>query len=153
MVGQGPLEIIWSISPAQAGPPRARTVSTWLLNNSKEGDPTSFLGNLCQCLVTVTARKMFPGVHTAPPVFHFVPIASGSVTRHHWEESGSFTFAPSLQVFIDVGKIPPEPFLRHAEQWQLSQPFLVEEMLQSPVHWNVSLFIVSEDTFSSCEVN
>jgi len=60
-----------------------------------------------------------------PPIFQFVSIASGLVTGHHWKEPGSGFFAPSLQLFMDIYKILPEPSLLQAEQPQFPQPFLI----------------------------
>ena len=60
-----------------------RTMSRWLLNFSKDGDSTSSLGNLCPCSVNLTVEKVFPNVQREPPVFRFVPVASGPVTGHH----------------------------------------------------------------------
>ena len=51
-------------------------------------------------------KEVFPHVQTEPPMFRFVPTASGLVTGHHWKEPGSVFFAPSLQVFIYVDMIP-----------------------------------------------
>jgi len=53
------------------------------LNTFKDRDSTTFLGNLCQCFVNLTVNKALPDVQREPPIFHFVPIASGPVTRHH----------------------------------------------------------------------
>ena len=36
-----------------------RTISRWLLNVSKDGNPTIAVGNLCQCSVTLTVKKCF----------------------------------------------------------------------------------------------
>ena len=46
------------------------------------------------------SKKVFPDVQRKPPVLLFVPIVSGPVTGHRWEEPGSVLFAPSLQVLI-----------------------------------------------------
>lgn len=48
-----------------------RVMSSWLLNISQEGHPTSSLGKLCQCLVTLTGEKCFlvfkiQGYETSP---------------------------------------------------------------------------------------
>ena len=51
-------------------------------------------------------KKVFPDVQREPPVFQVVPIASGPVAGHHWEEPGSVFFAPSWQVFISIDEIP-----------------------------------------------
>ena len=57
------------------------------------------------------SKKAFPNVQKEPPVLQFVPIASGSVTGNQWKEPGSILFAPSIQVFIFINKIPPQPSL------------------------------------------
>jgi len=67
-------------------------VSGWLLNISKEGDSTTFPGNLLQHFTesqnhrivgvgrdlcgSSSPKEVFPDVQTEPPVFQFVPIAS-----------------------------------------------------------------------------
>ena len=53
-----------------------------------------------------------------------MPVASGPVTGHHWKEPGSVLFASSLQVFIHIDEIPPEPSLFQTDQSHLSQPFV-----------------------------
>jgi len=77
-------------------------------------------------------KKVFPDVQWEPPVFVFVPTASGPVTGHHWKEPGSVLFTSSVQVFAYIEKIPPEPSLLPAEQSQLSQAFIMGRMLQTP---------------------
>ena len=52
------------------------------------------------------SEKKIPYVQRDPPVFPWVPIASCPVTGYHWKEPGSILFAPSLQVFVYIGKIP-----------------------------------------------
>lgn len=50
-------------------------------------------------------RKMcFPNVLRESPLFHFVPVASYSVTEHHWEEPDSIFCTVSLQVFTYIDK-------------------------------------------------
>ena len=60
-----------------------RTMAKQLLNISKNGESTTSLGNLCQCLVTLTLKKVFPDVKRESSVFQCVPIASGPGTGHH----------------------------------------------------------------------
>jgi len=67
-------------------------------------------------------------------VFHFVPTTSCPVTGHHWKAPGSVVLAPSLQVFIYIDKIPPEPSLLQAEESQLSHLLLIGDILQSLNH-------------------
>jgi len=59
---------------------QAASVCRCLLNISKEGDSTASQGNLCQCSVTFTVKKCL--LQREPPVFQFVPNASGPVTGH-----------------------------------------------------------------------
>lgn len=66
------------------------------------GKPITSLENLGQCSVA----KVFPAVQREPPVFHIVPIASGSVTGHQWKEPSSTFLAPSPEMFIDIDEIP-----------------------------------------------
>ena len=68
------------------------------------------------------SEKMFPDIQMELLVFQFVLIASGPVTVHHWEESGSILFVLSPQVFMCINKIYPypKPSLLQAKQLQLS---------------------------------
>lgn len=52
---------------------------------------------------------MLPGIWTEPPESQFVHFAFCPGTGHHWKEPGSFLFATSLQVLIDIYEILPEP--------------------------------------------
>jgi len=83
-----------------------RTMFRWLLSICKDGDSTTSLGNLCQCLATLTVKKCFLIFRQSLLCFIFVPIAFGPVTGHHWKAPGSILFAPSLQVFQHFDKIP-----------------------------------------------
>ena len=62
------------------------------------------------------SKEVFPYTQTAPSAFRCVPVASGPVSGHHREEPGSGLFVPTLQVFIYIDEIPPEPFFLLAEQ-------------------------------------
>ena len=43
----------------------------------------------------------------------------------------------TLKTFISIYKVPSQPSLLQAKKAQLLQPFLVEEILQSPHHLSV----------------
>jgi len=68
-----------------------------------------------------------------PPVFQFVPTASGPVTRHHSKEPRYILFAPSLQVFMHFKKIP----LR-----------LVFSRLKSPSFLSLSSYVMCSRPFA-----
>lgn len=59
-----------------------------LLNINKEGESTNFLGNV-PMLRHPHSAKMIADIQVETPVFKFVPIASGPVNGHHWEEPAS----------------------------------------------------------------
>lgn len=61
------------------GPGCSGPCTVWL-SICKEGDSTTSLGTLRHCSATL---MVFPDVQTGPPVFPFLPIASGSATGHH----------------------------------------------------------------------
>ena len=104
-VTKEPLDVIWSNSPAQAGPPRPSCPgwqkSRQLLNISEDEDSTNFLGTLCQCSITFTVK-----ICSELPVLLLVPIAPQSGIWHHQKEPGASLFAPSLQVFTYSSKKP-----------------------------------------------
>ena len=98
----------------------------WRLHNFP-GKPLPVLGHPHR-------EKAFPDVQMEAPLFQLVSIVSCHVTGHHYKEPGSVLFALSLQVFVYIGKIPLEPSLLQGEKSQLSQPFLIREVLQSFNH-------------------
>lgn len=78
-------------------------------------------------------------------MFQFVHIAYPPITGHPRKEHNSVLFAAFTEIFIFIGKIPPESSLLQAELVQLSQPFLLRGMLQSIHHWSLcssSMFLL-----------
>lgn len=53
------------------------------------------------------SKKVFSDVHTEPPVFLFLSIASCPVTGCHWKVSDPVWLAQSFLVFISTDKVPP----------------------------------------------
>lgn len=51
-----------------------------LLKIPKEGDSVISIRNICQCLVTLTVKRLLPDVQKEPPVFKLVPTASCPVS-------------------------------------------------------------------------
>lgn len=108
----------------------AQTMSIWFLKSSKDGDPTASPGNLCQTVLHHHTMKKCFLMFRQSLVFQFVPIASHSVTGHHWKEHDSVLFAPSLQLSIHIDKI----------SWTLSSPGWTVPTLSCEERWS-SLFI------------
>jgi len=81
-------------------------VTSWVLNLSKNGHSTCFLGNPFQCLTSLTVKKFIWGFLIEFPVFVFVPISSCHITGHRWEESGSIFLTSPHERFTPIDKIP-----------------------------------------------
>jgi len=65
-------------------------------------------------------------------VFQFVPLAPGPFTGYHSKELAVF-FTASNQIFVHIDEDPPSLLFAGLNS-PSSQPFLIEEMLQSLHH-------------------
>ena len=104
-----------------------RKASTWVLSISRGGDCTTSLGSLCQDSVTLPVKKFFL-------IFVWNFLCSSCPFSCHWtplKRVWPHPVTPAIQMFINSDK----PSLLQAEQSQVSQPFLVQEMLQAPHHF------------------
>lgn len=112
---------------------------SWQLSiTSKDQDSKISLGNLCQCLVTLTGLFfLLTAVQRQPPVFQFVPIVSGPVTRHHWKLLSPFSLCPTCR-YLYILKSSP---------W-LFQPFFTAKVIPFLHHfcWPSSLAPTSSCT-------
>ena len=79
-------------------------------------------------------EEVLPHVQMELPMLQFVPIAPCPIAGHHWQESGPILLTPTLKIFIGIYKVPSQSSLLQAEQVQLTQLFLVGEMIQSLNH-------------------
>lgn len=82
-----------------------------------------------------TQIKDLPCVCTELPVFLLVPITPCSAAAHHWKESSPIHLTPTLYILINSDEISSQSSLPEAEQSQVAQTFLVQEMLQVPNHF------------------
>lgn len=55
------------------------------------------------------SKNMFPGVQVVPPMFQFVPIGFSPVTENDLKEPGFILYVSSIQVFVYINEILPEP--------------------------------------------
>jgi len=114
-----------------------RTMSRWLLNIAKEGDSVTSLGNLGQCSVILTMKKRFLMFRQNLLCFSFCPLPPVLSLKRAWPHPFS-TFPSDISIhWWDSSQLS----LLQAEQSQLSQPFLTEELLWSP--------LLLRDVFSS----
>jgi len=98
-------------------------MSRRVLNISREGDSTTFLGSpdlLCHS----HSNKVLPCVSMELPMFQFLLIAPSFTVAYHRKESAFISLTPSLQMYINNDEILSPPSLLQAEQSQFSQPFL-----------------------------
>lgn len=62
------------------------------------------------------------------PVLQFVPVVPCPVAADHWKESCFIYLALALKICINTNEI--QPSLPQAEQYEVSQPFLIQKMLR-----------------------
>ncbi|KAK4820465.1 LOW QUALITY PROTEIN: hypothetical protein QYF61_027747 [Mycteria americana] len=85
------------------------TTSTHLLNTSRDGDSTTSLGSLCQCLTTLSVQKFFlisslnlPWCNLRP-----FPLVLSLIT---WEKRlNTHVATTSFQVVVESNKVSPQP--------------------------------------------
>lgn len=80
------------------------------------------------------SQKVFADVQSEHPVFQMVAFVPDLVPGHHWIELRSTFFAPSLQMFTYIYKFLPVASLLQDNQFQISQPFFMWQILQSLHH-------------------
>ncbi|KAK4831110.1 LOW QUALITY PROTEIN: hypothetical protein QYF61_015413 [Mycteria americana] len=103
--------------------------STRLLNTSRDGDSTTSLGSLFQCLITLSVKKNFlisslnlPWRNLRP-----FPLVLSLVT---WEKRLTPLLYNLLSV-VESNKVSPQPPFLQAKQPQFPQPLLIRLVLQT----------------------
>ncbi|KAK4827886.1 hypothetical protein QYF61_022309, partial [Mycteria americana] len=96
----------------------SRAKSNLTLNVSRDGASTTSLGNLCQCFTTLSIKNFFLVSNLNLPSFSFRPLPLVLLQQ---------ALPKRLK---GCNKVSPGASLLQAEQPQLSQPFLIGEVLQ-----------------------
>ncbi|KAK4833077.1 hypothetical protein QYF61_027739 [Mycteria americana] len=138
------------------------TSSKRLLNTSRDGDSTTSLGSLFQCLITLSVKKNFlisslnlpwRNLRPFPLVLSLVQaISSHPITCYLGEETDPHLSTTSFQGVVESDKVSPQPPFLQAKQPQFPQPLLIRLLLQtlhqlrcpsldSLQHLNVSLVV------------
>jgi len=107
--------------------------SNLALNTARQGAATASLGNLFQCLTTLTVKNFFLISNLKLPSFSLKPFTL-ALSLHTLVKSPSPSLLCPLQVLEGCYKVSPEPALLQAEQPQLPQPVLIAEGLQPSDH-------------------
>jgi len=101
-------------------------MSNQVLNIPKDGDSTTFLGNMLQCFITFRVKSFFMFKWNFP-YFNWCPlplVLSPDTIKKSLDPSCLH------QLFIRVDTIPTEPFIPGAKQSQLPQHLLLCQMHQ-----------------------
>ncbi|KAK4810857.1 hypothetical protein QYF61_008829 [Mycteria americana] len=98
--------------------------SNLTLNVSRDGASTTSLGNLFQCLTTLTVKDFFLKASLNLPSLSLKPLFL------------VLSQQALLKILEGCYKVSPQPSLLQAEQPQLSQPVLVGEVLQPSDHFH-----------------
>ncbi|KAK4815356.1 hypothetical protein QYF61_001344 [Mycteria americana] len=100
-----------------------RAPSSLTLNVSRDGAPTTSLGNLCQCFTTVIVKKFFLISSLNLPSLSLKPLPL------------VLSQQALLKILKGHNKVSPKPSLLQAKPPQLSQPFLTGEVFQPLDHF------------------
>ncbi|KAK4807165.1 hypothetical protein QYF61_024285 [Mycteria americana] len=92
------------------------TMTTCLLNTPRDGDSTTSLGSLFQCLTTLSGLEA---------------ISSCPIASYLGEETDPHLSTTSFQVVVESNKVSPQPPLLQAKQSQFPQPLLIRLVLQT----------------------
>jgi len=101
------------------------------LNPSRDGDSTTALGSLVQCLTTLAVKRLFLISNLNLPWWNLrpSPLVLSLVT---WEKRPTpHLTTTSCQGAVESDKVSPQPLLQ-TEQPQLPQPLLSRLVLQTP---------------------
>jgi len=80
--------------------------STHYLNTSRDGDATTSLGSLFQCLTPLPVKKFF--LISKPPPMQLEATASHPVASYLGEETNTCLITTSFQAAVGSNKVPPQ---------------------------------------------
>ena len=119
------------------------TTSKWFLNTSMDGDSTTSLGSLFQCLTTLSVKKCFLISNlNLLPLAQLKAISCLPVTCHQWEETNPALAVSTFPVLEESNNVSPQPPFPQSKQPQfpqlLTQSHPVRLGLVSSHFWQVS---------------
>ncbi|KAM9656645.1 uncharacterized protein ACIBXB_008917 isoform 1-T1 [Morphnus guianensis] len=107
-------------------------LSMRFLNTSRDGESTTSLGSLFQCLTTLSVKKFFLKIQSKPLFLQLEAISSCPISRHLTEETSNHLTTTSFQVVVESDKVSPQPPFLQTKQPQFPQPLLIRLVLQAP---------------------
>ncbi|KAK4817730.1 hypothetical protein QYF61_026530 [Mycteria americana] len=96
-----------------------------------DGDSTTSLGSLFQCLITPFSELKFPNSQSKTPLVQLEAISSRPITCYLGEETDPRLSTTSFQVVVESDKVSPQPPFLQAKQPQFPQPLLIRLLLQT----------------------
>ncbi|KAK4823224.1 hypothetical protein QYF61_027565 [Mycteria americana] len=97
--------------------------------SNMDGDSTTSLGSLFQCLITSEVK--FPHIQSKPPLVQLEAISSRPIPCYLGEETDSHLSTTSFQVVEESHKVSPQPPFLQTKQPQFPQPLLIRLVLQT----------------------
>ena len=88
--------------------------STRFLNPSRDGDSTTALGSLFQCLTTLS-KEIFPNIQSKPPLMQLEAVSSHPSAGYLGEEINPHLTTPSCQVVVESDEVSSEPHQRRVQ--------------------------------------
>ena len=107
------------------------TTSKRFLNTSRDGDSTTSLGSLSQCLTTLSVKKVFPDIQPKLTLVQLQAISPHPVTCHQWEEINPALAVSTFQILEESKKVSPQPSFPQTKQPQYS----VVLLSNTSYHW------------------
>ncbi|KAK4824710.1 LOW QUALITY PROTEIN: hypothetical protein QYF61_017936 [Mycteria americana] len=105
------------------------TSSKRLLNTSRDGDSTTSLGSLFQCLITLSVKKNFLISSLNLPWCNLRPFLLSYHLLHGRRDRPPPLY--NLLSVVESNKVSPQPPFLQAKQSQLPQPLLIRFLLQT----------------------
>ena len=120
------------------------TMSTHLLNTSRDGDSATFLGSLFQCLTTLPVKKFFLISNLNLTWVQLEAVSSCRITCYLKEETNTHLAAASFQVVVESDKVSLQPpFLQTKHNifaFTYSQMFIFHKSLLETTAYKPSFF-------------
>ena len=107
------------------------TTSKWFLNTSRDGDSTTSLVSLFQCLTTPSVKEILLKIQPKPPLVQLAAIPPHPITCHQREETNPTLAISTLQILEESNNVSPQPPFPQTKQPQFLQSLLVGHILQA----------------------
>ncbi|KAK4822584.1 LOW QUALITY PROTEIN: hypothetical protein QYF61_017170 [Mycteria americana] len=98
---------------------------------SLDGDSTTSLGSLFQCLTTRSVKNFFPNIQSKPPLPQLEAISSCASACYLGEQTDPHLATASFQIVVESNKVSPQPPFLQAKPPLFPQLLLIRLVLQT----------------------